>query len=35
VEFQRPDGARLTLHAPATALRTIVHCFLEGPACSK
>src|SRR5215470_14003918 len=34
VEFQRPDGARLALHAPATALRTIIQCFLEGPACS-
>ena len=34
VEFHRPDGARLALHAPATALRTIIHCFLEGPTCS-
>ena len=34
VEFHRPDGTRLALHAPATALRTIIHCFLEGPACS-
>ena len=34
VELQRPDGARLALHAPTTALRTIVHCFLEGPTCS-
>jgi len=34
VEFQRPDGARLALHAPTTALRTIIQCFLEGPACS-
>ena len=34
VELQRPDGARLALHAPATALRTIVQCFLEGPTCS-
>jgi hypothetical protein len=34
VECQRSDGARLTLHAPAPALRTIVQCFLEGPACS-
>jgi hypothetical protein len=34
VELQRSDGARLALHAPATVLRTLVHCFLEGPACS-
>lgn len=34
VELQRPDGARLALYAPATALRTLVHCFLEGPVCS-
>ena len=36
VEFQRPDGARLALHAPATALPllALVQCFLEGRACS-
>jgi hypothetical protein len=36
VEFQRPDGARLHLHAPDTALPllALVQCFLEGRACS-
>ena len=36
VEFQRPDGARLSLHAPDTALPllALVQCFLEGHACS-
>jgi len=37
VEFQRPDGARLHLHAPDTALPllALVQCFLEGHTCSK
>ena len=36
VEFQRPDGARLHLHAPDTALPllALVQCFLEGRPCS-
>ena len=36
MEFQRPDGARLHLHAPDTALPllALVQCFLEGHACS-
>jgi hypothetical protein len=36
VEFQRPDGARLHLHAPDTALPllALVQCFLEGRTCS-
>jgi hypothetical protein len=29
MEVQRPDGARLRLHAPATALTAIVKSFLE------
>jgi hypothetical protein len=37
VEFQRPDGARLHLHAPDTALPllALVQCLLEGHTCSK
>lgn len=36
VEFQRSDGARLHLRAPATTLPllAIVQCFLEGRVCS-